>query len=270
MACRRSSTFSADHPFPGPPGCRGLRRPALALQRLSRRRSSIEQRPGLLGHDCIAPNTTSSVVRPLATRFHRPLRAPRARRSRPPRPDPASLRAARGSGTVVESDADSLEFAACRGCPCLGGAIASGHPRCHKSWRALCRSVTCHPRHGDRSPRRADHGARGETIGIDPARPARPNGPRSAPPRRHGFEERLFVDGGEHPLRAGSPAQVVKPGRRHRLRRGCHLRTPRSGTGAKDETRRPQTGSVCGWKGAERIMPKPSGSVRSVVITRLA
>ena len=113
-----------------------------------------------------------------------------------------------------------------------------------------------YPRHGDRSPRRADPGARGETIGIDPAGPARPNEPRSAPPRRHGFEERLFVDGGEHPLRAGSPAQVVKPERRHRLRRGCHLRTPRSGTGAKDETRRPQTGSVCGWKGAERIMPK--------------
>jgi hypothetical protein len=69
--------------------------------------SSIEQRPGLLGHDCIAPNTTSSVVSPLATRFHRPLRAPGARRSRPPRPAPASLRAALGSGTVVESDADA-------------------------------------------------------------------------------------------------------------------------------------------------------------------
>jgi hypothetical protein len=29
--------------------------------------SSIEQRPGLLGHDCIAPNTTSSVVSPVAS-----------------------------------------------------------------------------------------------------------------------------------------------------------------------------------------------------------
>jgi len=61
------------------------------------------------------------------------------------------------------------------------------------------------------------------------------------------------------------PAQVVKPGRRHRLRRGCRLRPPRSGQGGMDETRRPQTARPAGGRERERIMPKhlpvPSGSV---------
>ena len=100
------------------------------------------------------------------------------------------------------------------------------------------------------------HDARVETIGIEHARPARPKTTIRAneAPRVRGVALRRRAV--SNPLRAGSPAQVVKPGRRHRLRRGCHLRTPRSGPGATDETRRPQTGSVCGWKGAERFMPK--------------
>jgi hypothetical protein len=32
--------------------------------------------------------------------------------------------------------------------------------------------------------------------------------PQSAPPGHHGFEERRFVDGGEHPLRAGRPRKL--------------------------------------------------------------
>jgi hypothetical protein len=144
VACRRSSAFSADHPSPGSaglPGARSTRTRAPVAFAATRARSNSDL--ACLATIASPPSRTSSVVSPRATRFHRPLREPRARRSRPPRSDPASLRAARGSGTVVESDADSLEFAALSRRPLPRGAIASGHPRCHKSWRALCAKLTC-------------------------------------------------------------------------------------------------------------------------------
>jgi hypothetical protein len=51
---------------------------------------------------------------------------------------------------------------------------------------------------------------------------------------------------------------------------GLRLRPPRSGTGAKDETRRPQTGSLRGLQGArEDDAQQPSGSARVMVITVL-
>jgi hypothetical protein len=136
MACRRSSTFSA-YPFPGPPGCPGLRRPALALGWLSRRRE-LERIGG--GFDNGAGTSGSPQAGGIWPRWPRAPSSRCAERSMTSSRDRTDDRRGRvrccnrgqAGQVAVQSSLSRL--------PMPRGCDRQRAPKVPQSWRALCRT----------------------------------------------------------------------------------------------------------------------------------